>query len=154
MKLTAFTDYSLRVLIYLAAEPERRATIAEIADAFGVKENHLTKVVHFLGKSGLLTTVRGKGGGISLALAPEQIVIGRVVRQTEGADVPAECFAAGGGDCCISRICHLSGVLDEAVKAFYRVLDGYTLADVTHNRRALARVLFVEPPDRAARRPA
>ena len=154
MKLTAFTDYSLRVLIYLGADPDRRATIAEIASAFDVKENHLTKVVHFLGKIGMLTTVRGKGGGITLAMAPEQIVLGEVVRQTEGADLPAECFSSGGSDCCIQHICQLSGVLDEAVKAFYAVLDRYTLADVAHNRRALAKVLFVERmPTRHAAEP-
>ena len=84
MKLTSFTDYSLRVLIFLAAQPGRRATIAEIATAFDVKENHLTKVVHFLGQVGLLTNVRGKGGGLDLARAPKDIVIGDVVRETEG----------------------------------------------------------------------
>ena len=85
MKLTAFTDYSLRVLIYLAAEPERRATIAEISAAFDIKENHLTKVVHHLGKRGWVETVRGKGGGLMLARPARDIGIGRVVRDTEGA---------------------------------------------------------------------
>ena len=84
MKLTSFTDFSLRVLIYLAADPARRATIAEVASAFDISENHLTKVVHFLGKEGWLVNVRGKGGGMNLAQAPEAIVIGRVVRATEG----------------------------------------------------------------------
>src|SRR5436190_19974041 len=109
MKLTAFTDYSLRVLIYLAAQPGRRSTIAEIAEAFNVKENHLTKVVHFLGKAGLLANVRGKGGGLDLALAPEDVVLGHVVRQTEGADMPAECFGEepAVGRCCIEPVCRL-----------------------------------------------
>jgi len=143
MKLTTFTDYSLRVLIYLAAQPERRATIAEIAAAFEVKENHLTKVVHFLGKAGLLANVRGKGGGLGLAQAPEQIVVGAVVRQTEGVDVPAECFNEEGGHCRIARMCRLQGVLQEAVDAFYAVLDRYTLSDLVFNRRQLAKVLFL-----------
>lgn len=144
MKLTAFTDYSLRVLIYLAAQPGRRATIAEIATAFSVKENHLTKVVHFLGKAGLLANVRGKGGGLDLAQAPEDIVIGRVVRESEGAAMPAECFGEGGGSCCIARLCRLRKVLHEAVEAFYRVLDGYTLADLVQNQATLAKVLFAD----------
>jgi len=143
MKLTAFTDYSLRVLIYLAAEPGRRATIAEIARTFDVKQNHLTKVVHFLGRIGLLANVRGKGGGLALALAPGAIRIGEVVRQTEGAAMPAECFSAEGGHCRIVRICRLRHVLDEAVNAFYAVLDRYTLEDLVHNRQALARVLMI-----------
>ena len=150
MKLTSFTDYSLRVLIYLAVQPGRRATIAEIAAAFNVKENHLTKVVHFLGKAGLLANVRGKGGGLDLALHPQDIVVGQVVRQTEGADLPAECFGEERDNCCIVRVCRLRGVLAEAVDAFYRVLDGYTLADLVANRQQIAKVLFLAPPPRAA----
>ena len=144
MKLTAFTDYSLRVLIYLAAQPQRRATIADIATAFDVSENHLTKVVHFLGKSGWLATVRGKGGGLELAMPPELIGVGKVVRQTEGLAMPVECFSAHGSDCSIAGICDLQGVVGEALKAFYAVLDRYTLADLVRNRHALAKVLFTE----------
>jgi Rrf2 family transcriptional regulator, nitric oxide-sensitive transcriptional repressor len=143
MKLTAFTDYSLRVLIYLAADPNQRATIAEIAAAFGISENHLVKVVHFLGKHGWIETVRGKGGGIQLAMAAAAINVGRVVRDTEGAAVPAECFLPEGGGCVITPVCRLKHVLAEAVKAFYLVLDGYTLADISRNRQALAKVLMI-----------
>jgi Rrf2 family nitric oxide-sensitive transcriptional repressor len=144
MRLTAFTDYSLRVLIYLAARPGERATIAEIAAAFSVSEHHLTKVVHFLGKTGWLANVRGKGGGLALGELPERICIGDVVRQTEGQPVVAECFGEDGGNCCIAPVCHLRGVLGEAVKGFYAVLDRYTLADLVRNRKQLATVLFVE----------
>lgn len=144
MKLTSFTDYSLRVLIFLAAQPGRRATIAEIATAFEIKENHLTKVVHFLGQVGLLTNVRGKGGGLDLARDPSQIVIGAVVREAEGAVVPAECFGENPGRCRITPVCRLRGVMREAVDAFYRVLDACTLQDITQNRAALARALFDE----------
>ena len=144
MKLTAFTDYSLRVLIYLAAQPRRRATIADIAAAFEVSENHLTKVVHFLGKAGWLATVRGKGGGLELAMPPELVGIGKVIRETEGAVVPAECFGHNGSNCAIGDICGLRGVLNDAVNAFYSVLDQYTLADLVRNRQSLARVLFSE----------
>lgn len=143
MKLTAFTDYSLRVLIYLAADTTRRATIAEIAESFGISENHLVKVVHFLGKRGWIETVRGKGGGISLAMPPEKVNVGRVVRDAEGAALPAECFSADGGHCVITSSCRLKGVLGEAVKAFYAVLDGYTLADISRNRQALGKVLMI-----------
>ena len=149
MKLTSFTDYSLRVLIYLAAQPGRRATIAEIATAFGVSEHHLTKVVHFLGQNGWLATVRGKGGGLALAMAPELIGVGSVVRHTEGLDVVAECFAEHGGACTIAPVCRLRGVLREALNAFYAVLDGYTLADLVRNRQALSKVLFFDRVERA-----
>lgn len=151
MKLTAFTDYSLRVLIYLAARPGRRATIAQIAAAFDVSEHHLVKVVHFLGKQGWLANVRGKGGGLELGEQPERIVVGRVVRATEGSAQVAECFGESGGDCQIAPDCRLRGVLAEAVTAFYKVLDAYTLADLVSNRQQLARVLFLDRGTAAAR---
>jgi len=146
MKLTAFTDYSLRVLIYLATTPNQRATIQEIVTAFEVSEHHLTKVVHFLGRSGWIATTRGKGGGMSLAKPPEQIRIGQVVRDTEGRPVPAECFESGGGQCALGRCCNLKGMLSAAIEAFYAELDRYTLADVTRNRRELAQVLHLHRP--------
>ncbi len=145
MKLTSFTDYSLRVLIYLAADPSRRATISEIAQAFNVSENHLTKVVHLLGRQGWIDTVRGKGGGILLAMPPEDIRIGKVIRDAEGIDMPAECFGEDGGRCVITRCCRLKGVLAEAVDAFYAVLDQYTLADITVNSHVLRKVLMLQP---------
>lgn len=150
MKLTTFTDYSLRVLIYLGTAGGQRATIAQIAQSFGVSENHLVKVVHFLGKQGWLTNVRGKGGGLQLARAAECIRIGEVVRETEGQSLVAECFSAEGGDCCISASCRLRGVLHDAVAAFYAVLDRYTLADLVANAGELAPLLFIPPPARAA----
>jgi Rrf2 family nitric oxide-sensitive transcriptional repressor len=150
MKLTAFTDYALRVLIYLGAAGGRRATIAQIAQAYDVSENHLVKVVHFLGKQGWLANVRGKGGGLELAMPPELIPVGNVVRQTEGQVVAAECFGEQGGDCCIAPECHLRGVLGEAITAFYAVLDRYTLADIVDNREQLSRILFVPSAARHA----
>ena len=145
MKLTTFTDCSLRVLIYLATAPQRRATSAEIAAAFDISEHHLTKVVHHLGKSGWLANIRGKGGGLTLAMPAAAIVVGKVVRDTEKVIAPAECFETDGTDCCIERICRLRGVLGEAIVAFYAVLDRYTLADLVHNDAALARVMFIAP---------
>jgi Rrf2 family transcriptional regulator, nitric oxide-sensitive transcriptional repressor len=151
MKLTQFTDYSLRVLIYLAAQPQRRATVADIASAFDISEHHLTKVVHFLGKQKWVVTVRGKGGGLTLPRPPAEISVGRVVRDTEGNAVPAECFDEHAkGRCVIAGSCRLRGVLGEAVNAFYDVLDRYTLADLVRNGHTLARVLRIQHP---ARRP-
>ncbi|NRF71033.1 Rrf2 family transcriptional regulator [Aquincola sp. S2] len=146
MKLTAFTDYSLRVLIFLAAEPGRRATIAEIAAAFDMSENHLTKIVHFLGKQGWLTTIRGKGGGMALARPSDAVSIGQVVRDTEGAALPAECFEAGGGHCAIAGCCRLRGVLADAVQAFYATLDRCTLADLVRDQPSLVSVLNIGRP--------
>lgn len=149
MRLTRFTDYSLRVLMYLAAEPGRRATIGEIAQAFGVSENHLMKVVHFLGRAGLLANVRGRGGGLALARPPAAINVGAVVRAAEGDAVPAECFDRARNTCGIVRACRLRGVLEEAVDAFHAVLDRYTLADLARDRRPLARILNIAPRSRA-----
>ncbi|MBE7418698.1 MAG: Rrf2 family transcriptional regulator [Ideonella sp.] len=149
MKLTAFTDYSLRVLIYLVAVPQRRATVAEIGAALDIKPNHLSKVVHHLGRCGWIETTRGKGGGLVLARGADDIVVGDVVRDAEGPLMPAECFSAHGADrtnpCVIARCCQLKDVLGEAVNAFYGVLDGYTLADLTRNPKALAGALRLRP---------
>jgi Rrf2 family nitric oxide-sensitive transcriptional repressor len=145
MKLTSFTDHSLRALIYLAAAPGRRATIAEVASAYHLSESHMMKVVHFLGLCGWLANSRGKGGGVELGMAPGQILVGQVVRATEGTALPAECFGLKPSDCAIARVCELKGVLKLAVDAFYQVLDQYTLEDLTSNRQALAGVLNIHP---------
>lgn len=152
MKLTSFTDYSLRVLIYLAAQPARNVTISEIAAAFSVSEHHLTKVVHFLGQCGLLANSRGKGGGLALAFAPSEVRIGEVVRQTEGEGAFVECFEPGGGECRIAPACRLRGVLADAVQAFYDVLDDWTLEDLVANRGSVVRYLRRPAPGSAARR--
>ncbi len=150
MRLTNFTDYSLRVLIFLAATPQRRTTIAEIAGVFGISENHLMKVSHVLGKAGVLANVRGKGGGLELAMAPNAINVGYVVRLTEGAPRLAECFDAT-NTCCITPACILRRVLNDSMRAFYAVLDRYTLEDIARNRSELSRLLALPPP--ARRRP-
>ena len=156
MRLTSFTDYSLRVLIYLAARPDQRATVAEIAQAYDIKQNHLTKVVHALAREGWLTTVRGKGGGLQLAVAASRIGIGAVARAAEGDDQPAECFDAEANTCPIAQACRLKRVLRQATEAFHAVLDQYTLADLVQNRQALAKVLFIDrtAPTTAAKRAA
>ena len=152
MRLNRFTDYSLRVLMYMATGPEQRATIAQIAKAYAISEHHLVKVVHFLGQQGWLKNVRGKGGGLELGMPPERIVLGQVVRATEGVAAVAECFEEGGGHCALSRSCRLRGVLREAITAFESVLDRYTLADVVSNRHQLSQILFFEPGHKPARK--
>ncbi len=144
MRLTRFTDYSLRVLIYLACEPGRRTTIAEIAQAFEVSENHLTKVVHFLAQQGWVATVRGKGGGLALGCDAKALVVGEVVRRAEGGATPAECFDDDARHCTIARVCRLHGALREATAAFDAVLDGYTLADLVQQRATISRLLFID----------
>ncbi|MCC7329664.1 MAG: Rrf2 family transcriptional regulator [Gammaproteobacteria bacterium] len=148
MRLMTFTDYCLRVLIYLAIEPDRRATIAEIATAFDISQNHLMKVVHVLGRHKLLTNVRGRGGGMQLARPAAEINIGEVVRLSEAGAVPAECFDRSSSACIITPACQFRRILGEAMEAFNGVLDRYTLADLTEQqRRPLARILSVPVPD-------
>jgi len=144
MKLTTFTDYSLRVLIFVATAPQGRATIAEVARAFDISENHLVKVAHLLGREGILLNTRGRGGGLSLARSAREINVGAVVRLAEGGDYPAECFRED-NHCSIAPVCRLAGVLDEALNAFYAVLDRHTLADLVQNRTRLASILRFEP---------
>ncbi|NDW07155.1 Rrf2 family transcriptional regulator [Jiella pacifica] len=125
MRLTRYTDYSLRVLIYLSARPDRLCSIAEIAEAYGISHNHLTKVVHELGKAGYVTTLRGRAGGIRLAKPASSIRIGEIVRATEDGFDLADCR-----NCVIAPACGMTGVLGEAVGAFLSVLDRYTFADL------------------------
>ena len=140
MRLSRHTDYALRVLIHLAAQPDRLASIAEIARTYAISENHLMKVVHLLGRAGFIRTVRGRGGGIGLAMPAPEIGIGSVVRQTESGFDLADC-----GSCVIAPACGLTGVLGEAMRAFLAVLDRYSLADVTGKRDRLAALLGLEP---------
>lgn len=144
MRLTYFTDYSLRVLIYVASAPEGRATIAEIAESFAISENHLTKVVHFLGKEGLLINTRGRGGGLRLAVPAEQVNVAAVIRKTEGGDAPAECFRVEENHCSLVGRCRLEHVLAEAIESFYGVLARYTLADLVKNKATIVKILFPE----------
>lgn len=141
MQLTRYSDYALRVLIYLALEPERRVTIEEIADAYRVSKAHLMKVVHQLGLRGYVETARGRGGGLRLARAPDEIRIGEVVRSTEENLELVECFQPQSG-CAIEPSCAMRSVLREALEAFLAVLDRTTLGDlVARRRRSLVRLL-------------
>lgn len=131
MKLTSYTDYALRTLMYLAANRDRLVTIQDIADLHGIAKNHLTKVVHQLGLLGLVATVRGRNGGLALGREPAEINIGDVVRSTETDFNMAECFDENNVGCAYSSACMLKGVLGEATAAYLRVLDAVTLETLT-----------------------
>lgn len=151
MRLTVHTDYALRTLIYLAVLPDRLGTIHEVATAYGISENHLTKVVHRLGQLGYVETVRGRRGGIRLARAPADIQIGAVVRDTEDDFALVDCGGPGSsaGPCRLLGGCVLQGALAEALSAFMSVLDRYTLADLAHPRDDMARRLLLPEPAEA-----
>jgi Rrf2 family nitric oxide-sensitive transcriptional repressor len=150
MRLTIFTDYSLRVLIYLGArrDESRLATIGDIANAYGISDNHLMKVVHHLAKEGYIETTRGKGGGMRLAREPERINIGAVVRGTEEDFALVECFQEGNRNCPIIPACVLPPVLARALRAFFRELDAQTLADLLQPQAKLVNI-FRDRPSRA-----
>ena len=143
MRLTTFTDYSLRVRIYLGAHRERRAAVGEIADAYGISKNHLMKVILFLADQGYVITTRGRGGGVRLKLDPERIRIGDIVRKSEAGSVLVECFSKGTSECRIESECMLRRAFHKAAQAFYAVLDTYTLADLIENRAAMTRLLHI-----------
>ncbi len=141
MRLTTFSDYTLRVLIYLGTHPDRIATIGEIAAAYGISENHLMKVVHALSLRGYIETVRGKGGGMRLNRAPEAINVGEVIRGSEEDPRLVECFDKSTSDCRIEPACLLKGILGRALEAFFAVLDRYTLLDLMAPRPKLVKLL-------------
>jgi Rrf2 family transcriptional regulator, nitric oxide-sensitive transcriptional repressor len=139
MQLTKFSDYSLRVLIFLARHPTTHTTIRDIADAHAISENHLMKVVHQLGKHGYVKTTRGRGGGISLARPASEISIGAVVRDLEPL-TPVECFLPGyDGSCMLYPNCALRGALRAAQSSYLTTLDGYRLTDVAGPKRLAGR---------------
>lgn len=142
MRLSSFSDYSLRVLMYLGVHAGRLVTIAEIGSAYGISVNHLTKVVHQLGRLGYVETVRGKGGGIRLGKPPAEIRLGEVIRQTETDWALVECFSTGAG-CQIHAACRLPPILDEALAAMFKVLDSYTLADLLQSPGDLTKMIPV-----------
>jgi Rrf2 family nitric oxide-sensitive transcriptional repressor len=142
MRLTSFTDYSLRVLIYLGTRQAdaRLATIGDISAAYGISANHLRKVVHHLALEGYIETTRGKGGGMRLARAPERINVGTVVRGTEEDFALVECFEDAEGLCPIAPVCVLAPALERALGAFLRELDSLTLADLLRPKAGLVRI--------------
>jgi Rrf2 family nitric oxide-sensitive transcriptional repressor len=139
MKLTRFTDYSLRVLIYLGLKDNGRVTIREISDAYGISRNHLMKVVSLLTRMDYLDARRGPGGGIALARPPAEIVIADVVRDMEDDLNLVECFCEG-GTCVIKPMCVLKSALNKALTAYLDTLEQYTLSDLLKPKSELSRV--------------
>lgn len=144
MRLTALTDFSLRMLIHLAVQPEGRATIAEVARAYAISEAHLMKVAHQLGQAGLVRTLRGRGGGLALARDAAGITAGEVVRRMEPDLDLVPCFA--GGACAITPACRLRQRLAEARAAFLAVLDDTSLAELAAPATALRGLLGLPEP--------
>ncbi|HEX4104933.1 MAG TPA: Rrf2 family transcriptional regulator [Rhizomicrobium sp.] len=142
MRLTFYSDYSLRLLMYAALKPDALITIHDVAEAYGISKNHLTKVAFDLGRAGFVETVRGRNGGLRLAKKPEEIGLGDVLRITESRSVLVECFNPKTNSCVISAPCRLKGVLARALKAWFAVLDEYTLADLTDKNAGLSRILM------------
>lgn len=130
MRLSEYTDYTLRVLMYCAARRPQLVTIGEIAEHHGLSKNHLMKVVNDLARQGLLATTRGRGGGLQLLPEPAQVRIGDVVRASETDFRLVECFDAETNACNLAPDCRLKHLLDEALQACLRTLDGATLADL------------------------
>ena len=141
MHLDKRTDYSLRVLMFLASNRGRLSTIAEIADRFDISQAHLTKVVHLLGRAGFVETLRGRSGGLRLAGDGTTIRVGDVVRRMEGDLAPVECLRASGGTCLSTSCCRLKGALSRAMGAYLAVLDGVTIAELVEVNGALALLL-------------
>ncbi|CEF54991.1 RrF2 family transcriptional regulator [Acetobacter ghanensis] len=143
MRLTLYTDYALRTLLYLAVHTDRRVSIREVAQTYGISENHLVKIIHHLGRGGFVHTQRGRGGGLTLGRAAEDICVGDVVRHTEEDMALVSCMARpvqeNAVTCLLSGGCHLRSVLGTALEAFMGVLDKVTLADLLqpYERRTL-----------------
>lgn len=144
MRLTVYTDYALRMLMYVAVKADGGVTtIAEVAEAFGISKAHLDKVAHRLGTAGYLQTTRGRGGGLRLARSAREIGLGDVVRRLEPDMALVPCFGPVHAPCPITPACGLRGALYEAQQAFLAVLDRHTLADLVRRREELGPMLGV-----------
>lgn len=141
MRLTVYTDYALRLLMYLALRDDGVATIAEIAASYGISRNHLMKVAYELGAAGFIETSRGRGGGLRLAKPADEIRLGAIVRGTEPDMALVTCFPPVEARCAIKNCCVLRGALEEAGAAFMTALDAYSLADLVRPRRRLRAAL-------------
>jgi Rrf2 family transcriptional regulator, nitric oxide-sensitive transcriptional repressor len=142
MRLTAYSDFSLRLLMYAALKDPQLVTIQEVADVYGISRNHLMKVAFQLGRHGFLETVRGRGGGLRLARPSDKIGLGEIIRITEEDFKLVECFDPANNQCAIIKPCRLRGALSRALNAYLAILDEYTLADLTRRHPALERVLM------------
>lgn len=133
MRLSEYTDYTLRVLMYCATHRDRLVTIGELADQHQLSKNHLMKVVNDLARHGLIETTRGRGGGLRLLAEPETVRIGDVVRSTETDFRLVECFDPAANACTLSPSCRLKHLFNDALAGYFNALDGATLADLTRD---------------------
>jgi len=145
MKLSLFSDYALRILMFAAMRNES-FRVDEVTAAYGISRNHVAKVIHTLAQLGYLETRRGRGGGIQLARPAGEIRIGKLVRQTEDQPVFVECFDPATNTCPISGSCRLQGVLREAVTAFYATLDRHTLQELVRGPQRSRMAKLLVPP--------
>ena len=146
MRLTVYTDYSLRLLMYLAVKQDGLATIAEVADRYVISKNHLTKVAYQLGAAGYIETVRGRKGGLRLAKPASSIGLGELVRHTEPDMALVPCFEPIDAPCPIRPACILKRALDKARRAFLEALDAYSLGDLVRPRGSLRALLALDLP--------
>lgn len=148
MRLTDYTDYALRVLMYCAANPTRLVTVGEVAQFHRISRSHLTKIVNKLAREQIIETVRGRRGGVRLSRSPSQIRIGDVIRTTEPDFQMVECFSLAGDGCALMPNCHIRSTLRQALDAYFAVLDRVSLADMmtpAAGAGAGARVEVVQP---------
>ncbi len=144
MRLTLHSDLAFRTLIFLASAGEQGAAIPQIAQAYGVSEHHLSKVVQSLVHAGYVSSARGRGGGLKLRVAPEEITLGAIMRKMEPDFALAECLGAEPERCVLSGFCGLQWIFDEALEAWFRVLESYTLADAIKRSKNLPGLLGLE----------
>ncbi|MDX8045484.1 Rrf2 family transcriptional regulator [Gracilibacillus sp. S3-1-1] len=143
MRLKKYTDYALRVLLYTAIS-ERKVSIKEIADTFYISKEHIRKVVHQLSIKGYIKTIQGRNGGILLMKDQSEINIGEVVRLMENDFYMLECFDGDHNQCVITEVCTLRSVVGKALKAFFEVLDQYSLKDLIENKEELGMLLGIK----------
>ena len=144
MRLTQQTNYSVRILLYCAANPERPSRVADIAASFDMSETHLFKILKVLVDASLVKTVRGRNGGVMLGRPADGITVGEVVRASEESFTLADCFDEAGHDCPLLANCEYNRILREALGAFFAVLDRYTIADIARDRPDLRFLLGIE----------
>ncbi|MDP1574977.1 MAG: Rrf2 family transcriptional regulator [Coxiellaceae bacterium] len=142
MQLTQFTDYSLRSLIYIAVRKDV-CKIADISEAYGISQHHLTKIIHNLSKIGMIKTIRGKNGGITLVENASRLNLKKIILQLEPHFDLVPCFNIKKQNCCIAPACKLKRILHDAQKAFFAVLEKFTLADILENEKALQNLLGI-----------
>jgi Rrf2 family transcriptional regulator, nitric oxide-sensitive transcriptional repressor len=149
MRLTVYSDYALRLLMYLAVRTDRLSTIPDVAQAYSISSNHLMKVVHQLGQAGYIETIRGRNGGMRLARPAAEIMVGEVIRFTEPDMDIVPCFQPENHTCPLRRACRLKAALDKARQAFLAVLDDYTIGDLTEMGGPLRVMLGIQTSSEA-----